>query len=183
MKKLLALILASLMLVALVSCGGAKKLEGVEEPVDILEKVWNSYGEEDKFFAMGGDFNNIVDNAPGKYNVEDKESIASQLVVNDKAVAMIDGAASLIHAMNGNTFTGAAYHIAEGSKAADFVAEMKEAIKNNQWICGFPEKLLVSELSEEYVVIAFGETTIIDTFNKNLSAAFEGANISVEPIE
>ncbi|MBR5314008.1 MAG: hypothetical protein IKU45_01185 [Clostridia bacterium] len=184
MKKLIALVLTGLMIVALVACGAkAPKLEGVEAPVDILKAVWETYDSEtEMFFAMGGDMNNMVDNAPGAYSLEDKESAAAQLVLNEKAIAMVDGAASLMHAMNANNFTGAAYHIAEGSTAADFIAEMKEAIKNNQWICGFPEKLLVAELTDEYVVIAFGAGDIIDTFNNKLVAKFDMAKVTVDPI-
>ena len=184
MKKLIALVLTGLMIFALAACGAkTPKLEGVEAPVDILTAVWETYdAETEKFFAMGGDMNNMVENAPGAYSLEDKESAAAQLVLNEKAIAMVDGAASLMHAMNANTFTGAAYHIAEGYTAADFIAEMKEAIKNNQWICGFPEKLFVAELTEEYVVVAFGAGDIIDNFNNKLVAKYDMAKVTVEPL-
>ena len=183
MRKLISFILIALVFVMLVSCGGARKIEGVNEPKDVLEKVWTTYGEDEKFFAMGGDYNNIVDNAPGAYDITDKDSTFSQLVVNETALGMIDGAASLTHAMNANTFTGASYHIADGSNADEFISEMKTSIENNQWVCGFPEKLLVAKLTEEYVVVAFGETTIVDKFNEKLAAQYDFAEISVEPIE
>ena len=59
---------------------------------------------------------------------------------------------------------------------------MKNSIKNNQWICGFPEKLLVAELTDEYVVIAFGAGQIIDTFEAKLAAKYEIAVITVEAL-
>ena len=72
MKKPIALFLCVILLISLCACGKtASKLEGVEAPVDILSTVWSSYAEEEKFFAMGGDMNNIVDNAPGAFDVAD----------------------------------------------------------------------------------------------------------------
>ncbi len=202
MKKLIALIFAGLMLFAFAACGDktdgndgknnetleetkgedTPKLEGVKAPVDILTAVWGSYGDEEKFFAMGGDFENIVDNAPGAFDITNKDSMASQLVCPENAVAMIDGAASLLHAMNANTFTGAAYHIKDGSEASAFISEMKTAIQGNQWICGFPEKLLVAEVTDEYVVVAFGNGEIIETFKTKLTSQYNFAEIEVEAI-
>ena len=68
MKKVLAIVLSVLMLVSLTACGGnggAAKLEGVSAPVDVLNTVWGTYGDDEKFFAMGGDYDNMVDSAPG----------------------------------------------------------------------------------------------------------------------
>ncbi len=185
MKKLLILCLTVLMIPMMVACGGntdsnAPKLEGVEAPVDILNTVWNSYTEDTKFFAMGGDFNNIVDNAPGAVDVTDADTLASQFVCPADAAAMIDGAASLVHAMNANTFTGVAYHIAEGADAAAFITAMQTAVENNQWMCGFPEKLMIATVSDEYVVVAFGAADLIDTFKTNLTAAYSITEVSVE---
>ena len=201
MKKLLALLLAALMVLTLVACGSVKDDEktpndttGVTEtttntdankteisaPVDILSAIWATYGEDERFFSMGGDFVTMVDNAPGAYDLSDKEAAASQLVITEAALGMVDGAATLFHSMNTNNFTGVAYHIAEGATAEAFIADMKNSIKNNQWICGFPEKLLVAEITADYVVIAFGETSIMDTFEGKLTAQFSTAKVTVE---
>jgi len=188
MKKLLALLLASLMIFALVACGADEKKEDKKETVEIasaveiLEKVWAAYGDEQKFFAMGGDGENPVDNAPGAFNIANAELLAAQLICNADAAAMIDSAASLFHAMNANTFTGAAYAIKEGSDAKAFITTMKTAIQGNQWMCGFPEKLLTATIGDGYVVVAFGNGEIIETFKGHLAAQYEMAEIEVEAI-
>ena len=182
MKKFIAIALAAVVLVCLAACGGtadAPKLEGVEAPVDILNTVWTSYAEDEKFFAMGGDMNNIVDNAPGKFDIADTESLAAQLVCSDDAAAMVDGAASLMHAMNANTFTGAAYHLADANNKDAFVAAMKDGIKNNQWLCGFPETVLIASLAD-YVVVAFGAGDIVENFKTKLTTAYDITTIEVD---
>lgn len=188
MKKLLALILVGLMIFAFASCGKkveeeTNKLEGVEAPVDILNAVWATYDEEtEKFFAMGGDYETPVDNAPGKFNIANAENATAQLVCPADALAMVDGAASLIHAMNANTFTGAAYSIKDGASADAFITAMKTAIQGNQWMCGFPEKLLTAKVTDDYVVVAFGNGEIVETFKSKLAAQYDFAVIEVEAI-
>lgn len=195
MKKLLALLLAMLMLVSLTACGGKEEkkeeketdpvvdevvLEGVEAPIDILSTVWATYGEDEAFFAMGGDYDNIVDNAPGVVNVSNTENLYSLFACDETASAMIDGAASLMHGMNANTFTAVAYHLAEGSDMAAFTDAMKTAIEGNQWICGFPEKLVIVTLSDDYAVVAYGAADIVDNFGAKLAASYETAESVVD---
>lgn len=197
MKKILALFLAMLMLVTFTACGTKDDkeaddvketepaeetvvLEGVEAPVDILNTVWGTYADDEKFFAMGGDYTNIVDNAPGAVDVSDTETLYSLLVCDETAAGMIDGAASLIHAMNANTFTGAAYHLADGADMAAFTDAMKAAIESNQWICGFPEKMLIVKLSDDYAVVAYGAADIVDNFGTKLADSYETAQTVVD---
>lgn len=193
MKKLLTLILAGLMIFTLASCAGepaekgdpdanANVLEGVEAPADILNAVWNTFDEDHKFFSMGGDAENPVDSAAGAYNIANAEMLLAQLVVNADAAAMIDSAASLFHAMNANTFTGGAYHIKEGSDAAAFITTMKTAIQGNQWMCGFPEKLLTAKVTDDYVVVVFGNGELVEYFKTQLTAQYSFAEVEVDPI-
>ena len=173
MKKILAMILSVMMLMSFAACGGEQpaKLEGVEAPVDILNTVWESYEEENKFFAMGGDWDTPVDNAPGA--VANEEFMISSLVCGGDATAMVESSASLLHAMNANTFTAGAFQLKEGSDKAAFADAMKANLNGNQWMCGFPEKMLIASLTDEYVVVAFGAADLIDTFNTKLTAAFD----------
>ncbi len=183
MKKVLAIVLSVLMLVSLTACGGnggAAKLEGVSAPVDVLNTVWNSYAEDEKFFAMGGDYENMVDNAPGAVDVSNAETMQALLVCPADAAAMVDGAASLIHGMIANNFTAGAYHIKDGADQAAFVSAMQTAVKGNQWMCGFPEKLIIATLASDYVVVAFGTGDLIETFKTKLTAAYDVTTIAVE---
>lgn len=179
MKKIISLALAAVMLLSFAACGGSTAK--VKEPVDVLNAVWEEYADDQKFFAIGGDANNMVDNAPGKYDVAaDPDATAAQLVCLEDSAKMVDSAAMLMHAMNSNNFTGAAYRIADGYKTEDFVNSMEKAISENQWICGFPERLLIVTVSDECVVIAFGAADIIETFRNNLTKVFPDASISTE---
>ncbi len=149
------------------------------DAADLLNKVWATYAEDEKFFAMGGHFSNPVDGAAGKFDVSYVEDLDGSLGLPQASAALIDDAASLMHAMNANTFTGAAYHLKSGTDAAAFVDALKANIQGRQWMCGFPETLLIVTVGD-YVVSAFGNGEIIENFKTKLTAQFSAAAIAVE---
>ncbi len=151
----------------------------VADAADLLSKVWATYAEEEKFFAMGGDMENIVDGAPGKFDVSKVEDLDGTLGLPQASAAQIDDAASILHAMNANTFTGAAYHLTAGTDAAAFVDALKANIQARHWMCGIPEKLLIVTVGD-YVVAAFGAGDIIENFKTKLAAQFDAAEVVVE---
>lgn len=144
----------------------------------VLNTVWAQYTDDTKFFAMGGDYNAPVDGAAGVVDVTAADFLTGSLIVPEAEVANIAEAASLLHAMNANTFTGAAYVLAEGADQTAFVTAMQTAIQGNQWMCGFPETLLIAK-AENVIVVAFGNGEVMTTFNTNLTAAYAEAEILV----
>ena len=181
MKKIIAMLLVLTMAMGLVACGNngggetttaATTTEALEVPgsaLEILETVWSAYGEEEKFFAMGGDFNNPVDNAPGKYDIAD-EGMTATLLVPAEQLSNVDDAASLVHGMMVNHFTCGAFHVTGDVDA--FVEAMYNAISGNRWMCGMPEKLTIAVIGGEYVVAAFGLTDIMDNYEAKLGVAY-----------
>ena len=182
MKKLIAMLLALTCVFGLVACGGNANNETPEtDPVvkpasalEVLQKTWAAVAEDKKFPVMGGDFENIKDNAPGNYNLAD-EGLSATLLVPADQVANIDQAASLVHAMNLNNFTCGAYHVT--GDAAAFAEAMYNAISTNPWMCGMPEKLIIAVIGGEYVVACFGINDTMGNFETKLTAAYPGADL------
>ena len=81
----------------------------------------------------------------------------------------------MIHMMNANTFTCGVFKLAEGVKAEDFGAAMQQAIQGNQWMCGFPDKLLIKSFGGQYVLAAFGVADAMDPFTGHLETAYPEA--------
>lgn len=204
MKKIIAMLLALTVVLGLAACGNntakdttpqtTAPVETTEAPVetteeliedtmapaatngatDLINAIWNAVPEDKKFFAMGGDFNNIADNAAGVYGLEDQEAITATLLIPADQITNVDEAASLMHGMLANNFTCGAFHVT-GDKAA-FAEAMHEAVANNQWICGMPEKLIVAEIGE-YVLVAFGINDAINPFEDALKTVYADATI------
>ena len=149
--------------------------------LQLLQNVWNTHAEEEKFFAIGGDFYGPVDGEPGA--VTDREYIAYTLLVPDTELDSIAEAAGLIHGMNANAFTCGTYLLKDSANADRFIAAMEASIQNNQWMCGFPERLLIAEV-DDVILVAFGHGDVLYTFKTCLLKACPGATIREwEPIQ
>lgn len=181
MKKIICALLALVLAMGLVACGnnGGSTTEGekVDVPasaLEILEKIWGSYPEDQKFYAMGGDYGNPVDNAPGSYSLTD-EGLTSTLLVPAEQVTNIDQAASLVHGMMLNNFTSGVFHVT--GDAAAFAEAMHASISGNRWLCGSPEKQVVAVIGGQYVLAAFGSQEIMATFEETLLKVYPQAAI------
>jgi|LSQX01.2.fsa_nt_gb hypothetical protein len=145
---------------------------------DILSAVWNSYADNEKFAAIGGSLNNPVDDAPGVVALDD-ETLSFTLLFPADSINLIDDAACLLHMMNVNTFTAGAYHTLAGTDISDLVANIKETVMNNQWMCGFPETFVVYQI-DDYIISAFGAADLISNFTAKLMASYPAATALVE---
>ena len=177
MKKMISLAMAVLMLVAMVACGGGEQTAnsfGVVDSTELLQQVWGSYADDEKFAIMGGDYDNNVSDAPGKFNHENAEYMDSLLAIPADAAAMVDDAASIIHMMNANTFTAGAFRLADMNNTDAFVAAVKESVMNRQWMCGFPEKLVIVNVSDTCLIVMFGAGEIIDPLANNAVELLSG---------
>ena len=186
MKKVMALILAMVMVMALAACGGKEAevtptepaADTVEVPgsaLEILENVWALYSDDEKFPVMGGDMVNMVDGAPGAYGLEDAESVTYQLLVPAEEVANIDEAASLFHGMMLNNFTCGVFRVS--GDAAAFADAMYGKISTNPWMCGMPEKMVIATIGAEYVVAMFGVNDAVNPFEAKLAEAYADADV------
>lgn len=150
-------------------------------PLNLLNTVWKSYSEDDKFPASGGDYSeeNAKDDAPGKFDVSDSAVLESTLAVPEDSADLLKKAASLTHMMNLNTFTAGAFQLKDSKNADKFAKAMKEGIENRRWVCGFPDKFVIIKVNG-YVVSAFGAADLIDTFKSKTLKAYQDAKVYCE---
>ena len=146
MKKIIALALAAVMVLAFAACAKQNSENGTTTPSDtasakqngensttapsddqkgqpqsaleILEKVWSKYSTDEKFPATGGSEKNIKDGMPGKFDVADGEALDFELGFPKAQAADINDAASLMHMLNQNTFSCGVFHVKNSGDAA-----------------------------------------------------------------
>lgn len=195
MKKKVLLMMVTISMLCLFGCGnkaaqGGQEAEqqpaeesvkvDVKDAAELLANVWNTYEEAEMFPIGGGDSENIVMDTPGKYDVSKAEEMDSVLgLPQDKAV-LIDDAASMMHMMNANTFTCGAFHLKDAADQQAFADALKENIMNRQWMCGFPDTLLIVAVGEDYVISAFGNAEIMETFKTKVVSQYDVAEVMYE---
>ncbi|MBQ7091818.1 MAG: bacteriocin transport accessory protein, partial [Clostridia bacterium] len=156
----------------------------IASALELMNNIWAQYADDEKFAAAGGDASeeNMTMDGPGKFGVEDKEMLDVMLALPASAGEKIDDAASLMHMMNANTFTSGAYHAASADDVSAIVDEIVNNIGGRQWMCGFPEELLVMTVGE-YVISAFGAKDLLDVFEANTLKAYDMMKVAYrEPI-
>lgn len=187
MKKLTAILLAGVMAFSCVACGtkkeDSKKNEAtvqITDATELLTKVWEAVPEDQAFYVVGGDTENMVDGKPGVFNLEKAEELGleNNLCYPLNAVDRIDGAATLIHGMISNGFTAGAYHLKDAADAKTVVDAIQERTLSNRWMCGMPEKLLIVTVGD-YVVSAYGYTDNIEAFKSAMTSVYADAVVVV----
>ena len=184
MKKILTLTIAAVLVFSLVSCAKKDKEDvttgtsaadvqknGPKSALEILETVWKKYSADDKFAAMGGSEKNMKEDAPGKFDLGDAEALDFELGFPKEEVGKLDDAASLLHMLNQNTFTCGVYHVKNSADIEALAAKIKDNILARNWMCGFPEKLVIMTVGD-YIVSVFGAAELISTFTAKLTDSY-----------
>lgn len=185
MKKIIAIALAAVMALSLAACTRQNDKNGTTTSSDaakgqaksaseILEKVWSKYSADEKFPATGGSEKHMKEDKPGKFDVSDAEALDFELGFPKANASEIDDAASLMHMLNQNNFSCGVYHVKDSGNVEALAGKIKENILARQWLCGFPEKLVILTVGD-YIVSVFGAGELTGTFVAKLSAEYSSA--------
>ena len=186
MKKIITLLLAMTLVLSFTACGGGKTNEPVNDDtegktaVDILNDAWAVYEEDEKFPIAGGDYTTMVPDAPGAVDVSDGETLDALLGFPADSAGLIDEGASMMHMMNQNTFTAGVYHVTNADDVQTVADAVKENIMNRQWMCGFPDDLVVYSVGTSYVAVVFGAEDVVDNFEDALEEVYASTKILYE---
>ena len=159
--------------------------EAASDPKALLDAIWESYKEDDKFPAAGGDYDegNLVDGAPGNVGLDNADNVEHLVGFPASEIDKIDAAASLFHMMNGNTFTCGAYRVKDGTDVEALAQSVRDAIQGRRWMCGFPDKVIVATV-DNYIVSVFGLGDLVDSFRDTMLSTYTATSVLFdEPIE
>ena len=172
MKKITSLALALALALTLTACGKKDNTAGSGDssvPADataLLTAVWDAHSDDEKFPAAGGDYENPVEDAPGAVSIADADNLN-------------DGAAALSHMMNANTFTCGAFHVTSKDDVETVASDLRDAIQSKQWMCGFPDKLVIFTY-DQYVVSLYGDEELVNTFRDKFTATYSDSAIAYD---
>ena len=182
MKKIIAMLLVLTMALSLAACSGNDKTPEttpettpvettVSEPatataVELLQNIFNAYAEEERPPLCGGSGDTANFEGPGAIAITDTDALQYALLVPEAQLSIITDAASMGHMMNANSLTVGAFKI-DGDVDA-FVNAYKDAVVNNQWMCGFPDKVVFYSV-DGYILMAYGKAGMADSMGDFLN--------------
>ena len=154
----------------------SKPAASASNAVELLSKVWKAYGEAELFPAGYMDEEGNMIDGPAKISTADGEVLDSLLGVPADKAGSIDNASIMMHMMNANTFTGGAF---KTSDAKGLSTAIKDNLVNRQWMCGFPDTLVTIQVGD-YLISAFGNAELIETFKTKVTKTYSNAKVLCE---
>ncbi len=146
----------------------------------VVNGIWSTYAEEEMFPCGGGDSENMNFEGPGEFNIANTEELNGTLGLPEELAGSLESAASFMHMMNANTFTGACYEVKEGTDVAAFAETLKTNVLARRWMCGIPETFVVINVDGQFVISAFGASDIIETLKTKVAGVYADASVVVE---
>ena len=172
MKKITSLALALALALTLTACGKKDNTAGNGDssvPADataLLTAVWDAHSDDEKFPAAGGDSENPVEDAPGAVSIADADNLNYMLTLPVEDAGKIDGAASLSHMMNANTFTCGAFHVTSKDDVETVASDLRDK--------------LVIFTYDQYVVSLYGDEELVNTFRDKFTATYSDSTITYD---
>ena len=115
----------------------------------------------------------------GGVGIADADNLNYMLTLPVEDAGKIDGAASLSHMMNANTFTCGAFHVTSKDDVETVASDLRDAIQSKQWMCGFPDKLVIFTY-DQYVVSLYGDEELVNTFRDKFTATYSDSTIAYD---
>ena len=142
----------------------------------VLSGIWKEYGEGERFACYGGTVEHSVSDGPGDLDLTNTEELTSKYLLPEAQLANVENGASLVHLMNSNIFSAAAFKLKEGADIREAAKALRDNIQKTQWLCGQPDHLLVADV-EGHLVMAFAEKGNMDTFRQKMKTVYAETSI------
>ncbi|MDE5908167.1 MAG: hypothetical protein K2H52_05425 [Lachnospiraceae bacterium] len=189
MKKTTIRLLMAMMIFTLSGCGGKQNDSQADQSsteseytdsLEVLNEVVKAYSEDELFAMYGGNQENAVMDAPGEFDISKTEELEYTYGLPKEQLSNIEDGATMVHLMNANTFTGAAYRLKEGVDMNAFADSVKAGILEKQWVCGQPDTLLIIDVDGRYVITAYGAAELMEVFKNNALSVLGNAQVMIE---
>ena len=105
----------------------------------------------------------VPKNEPGEVSVGEGDDLESQTLFPASSADKLSGAAVFFNLMNQNNGTFAACEVKNESDIQALADMMKNKVKNNQWICGFPERYLIMRVGN-IMIFSYGVDSSLSAF-------------------
>lgn len=140
---------------------GGEAFNGCSE---ILREIWQGYANEERFAVFGGDPQNSVADGPGDIEHADTAMLQQRFFLSAELSAQITEAAALEHLLNRNVFCAAVFRLAEGTDEVKFAQLLASALEEVSWEGGRPQRYLISQPKQGFVLLTYGQTRVLETF-------------------
>lgn len=153
---------------------------GQSIPAVILGDIWAQYEPKERFSVYGGMAEHPVPDAPGDLDLQDPDGWAPHCRFPTGWLQVLKQGASMTHLLNENLFTAVAVRT---SHVSGLTRDWRYVLQHGDWAPVAPERLLLVQTGEQYLVMALGSKENMRTFRQKLLQAYPASKIVYdEPI-
>ena len=125
----------------------------------------------------GEDFTyEVPKNEPGAISPDDGETLESQTLFPSASADKLDSASVYFNLMNQNNGTFAAFEVKNEGDMQSLADMMKTKVKNNQWICGFPERYQIMRVGD-ILLFSYGLDESLTAWKNAVMSAYADAEV------
>ncbi len=170
-----------------VTGGGATtdelEIEDTTTAAEILEYAWAGMGAEHQPAVIGGHFSAEYTHGPYTYDLAYSEDLAATLLLPEDQMDQLVDAATVVHMLNANSMTAGVVKLQEGTDVKAFADATAARISGNQWMCGFPEKLVIIQVNDDFLFVAYGLIELLDPMVNGMGANWSMNELYNQPLE
>ena len=159
--------------------------------IELLNIIFTGYNaaqasDDTKLWVGGGNINNfdtVNPEGPAAFVALTNEDYDQNLAVPASEVEKIESAASMFNLMNTNNFNCFTIQFKAGTDVDASIEAIKANILARRWICGAPEKLVITKMPGDCILVVWGAVSfggIVDPFAASIPTLVEGATVAVE---
>ena len=115
-------------------------------------------------------------NEPGAISPDDGEMLESQTLFPAASADKLDSAAVYFNMLNQNNGTFAAFEVKNEGEMQTLADMMKTKVKNNSWICGFPERYLIMRVGD-IMLFSYGLEDSLTAWKNAVSSVYSEAEV------
>ena len=148
------------------------QISGDSTALDLLDPIWMGLGGEHQPAAYGGHFSEEYTSGPATYELTYVDDLAATLLLPTDKLDSIEDAATVVHMLNANSMTVGVVKLKEGTDVQAFADATADRIVNNRWMCGFPERMAIVQIHENFLFIGYGLFDMIDPMVENMDQSW-----------
>lgn len=149
----------------------------VSQCCEILQGIWKRYREGEQFAVFGGDSFRFVADGPGDLVLTDKSMLGKRFCLTEDLIAEITEGAALEHLLNRNVFCAGVFRMAEGTNAITVSELLQTNLQETVWSGGQPQRLLIAQPEQDFLLLAYGQTSVLETFLIRMNQAYPKGRI------
>ena len=143
----------------------------------VLGDVWAQYEPQERFSVYGGMISRPVPDAPGDLDMEQPEEWAAHCCFPVGCLQLAQQGASITHLLNGNLFTAVAVQVPDEKARSVLTEDWRYTLQHAPWTSVAPDRLLLAQLGERYLVMAMGSRENLRIFRQKLLQAYPTTTI------